>query len=123
MEPVLVKGIRCIKGRNIQFENKVCFGLQAGEKVSKIGIWKSTSSYESKFIPYVIYSGQIQVEEDLYAAFLLPREGITGWTEDNPEQPLYMLFLISEEFNILYQINDKVPNAYPHKPIFERVND
>jgi len=119
---ILCQGYPYLKGK-VDLKQESLFGLTPNDRISSIGRPIETSANRhDEFQPFVTYSGSITLDDELYMAFLLPEDAITGWNLFNPVQPLYKLYAVIPDQELICP-NFQDQTIRIHKPIFQHYHE
>lgn len=121
-ERILVYGYPYLKGQ-VSFSPETLFGIHPNDRICSIGRPKETSANRyDEFNPFATYAGSIKIHDDLFMAFQIPEKDVTGWDLFNPVQPVYKLYVVIEDQELICPNYDDLTIRI-HKPIFKHYHE
>lgn len=120
VEQILIQGYRHLLG-DPMFESEPFYTLNIGDKVSRIGDGRNTSTHRTFDVsPYMTYVGSyVASDGEKYYCFKLPEDGVSGWSLFRQKTDVYACFV--DVKGLVGQHNDRILNLFCYVPQFKLV--
>lgn len=122
VEQVSIQGFRHLLG-SPEFKKEPFYSLNVGDKVSRIGDGRNTSTHRTLDIsPCMTYAGSyIASDGQKYYCFKLPESGVSGWSIFRYKTDVYACLIDLD--GLIGRQNDKIPNVFCYVPQFKIVEE
>lgn len=118
VEQILIEGYPHLIGDPI-LQRESFHSLNVGDKVSRIGDGRNTSTHRTLHItPFMTYAGSyVATDGEKYFCFKLPDNGVSGWNLFRSKKDVYTCMVDLGELIGLQ--NHNIPNVFCYVPQFK----